>query len=127
VGEILLIAADWRLRALVRAQLLEEGFEVRALPALEVALAHLTGGGARPGLILLDTQGAAFDAQAVSALRQVSGQAPLILCGGAWSQVEAWQEGLTAARVLRRPFRVGDLVEEVRRNWGWVKDDVSPA
>jgi DNA-binding response OmpR family regulator len=127
VGEILLIAADWRLRALVRAQLLEEGFEVRALPALEVALAHLTGGGARPGLILLDTQGVAFDAQAVSALRQVSGQAPLILCGGAWSQVEAWQEGLAAARVLRRPFRVGDLVEEVRRNWGWVKDDVSPA
>jgi DNA-binding response OmpR family regulator len=126
VGEILLIAADWHLRALVRAQLLEEGFEVRALPALEVALAHLKAGGERPGLILLDTQGVAFDAQAVSELRQVSGPAPLILCGGAWSQVEARQEGLAAARVLRRPFRVGDLVEEVWRSWGCLNDHVAP-
>jgi DNA-binding response OmpR family regulator len=126
VGEILLIAADWRLRALARAQLLEEGFQVRALPALAMALSHLTGGGERPGLIILDTQGVEFDAQALSELWQWSGQAPLILCGGPWSQVDLWQEGLAAARVLRRPFRVGDLVEEVRGSWGWVKGDVSP-
>lgn len=126
MGEILLIAADWRLRALVRAQLLEEGFEVRALPALEVALSHLSGGGERPGLIILDTQGVEFDAQAVSELWQLSAQAPLILCEGAWSRVDVCQEALTDARVLRRPFCVGDLVEEVRRNWVCVKGDVAP-
>jgi DNA-binding response OmpR family regulator len=126
VGEILLIAAGWRLRALVRAQLLEEGFEVCALPALEVALAHLSRGGERPALILLDTQGLAFDAQALSNLRRLSGQAPLMLCAGASSPVEAWQEGGAAARVLRRPFRVGDLVEEVRRSWGCLKGDMAP-
>ncbi len=121
-----MIAADWRLRALVRAQLLEEGFPVRALPALEIALSHLTAGGERPGLIILDTQGVEFDAQAVSELRQLSAQAPLILCEGAWSRVDARQEGLSAARVLRRPFRLGELVEEVRRNWVCVKGDVVP-
>jgi DNA-binding response OmpR family regulator len=126
VGEILLIAADWRFRALVRAQLLEEGFQVRALPALEIALSHLTAGGERPGLIILDTLGVEFDGQAVSELWQLSAQAPLILCQGAWSRVDVCQEGLAAARVLRRPFRVGDLVEEVRRNWVCVKGDVVP-
>ena len=126
MGEILLIAADWRLRALVRAQLLEEGFQVRALPALEIALSHLTAGGERPGLIILDTQGVEFDGQVVSELWQLSAQAPLILCQGAWSRVDVCQEGLAAARVLRRPFRVGDLVEEVRRNWVCVKGDVVP-
>ena len=126
MGEILLIAAGWRLRALVRAQLLEEGFEVRALPALEVALAYLSRGGERPALILLDTLGVAFDAQAMSDLRQLSGQAPLILCAGACSPVEAWQEGWATARVLRRPFRVGDLVEEVRRNGGCLNGHVAP-
>lgn len=42
VGE-LLIAADWRMRALARAQLLEEGYPVAAWPSLELArtwLAH---------------------------------------------------------------------------------------
>ena len=121
-----MIAADWRLRALVRAQLLEEGFRVRTLPALEVALSHLTGGGERPGLIILDTQGIELDGQAVSELWQLSAQAPLILCQGAWSGVDVRQEGLAAVRVLRRPFRVGDVVEEVRRNWECVKGDVMP-
>ena len=39
--EIFLIAADWQFRALVRAQLLEEGFEVRSWPSLKAALQDL--------------------------------------------------------------------------------------
>jgi DNA-binding response OmpR family regulator len=115
VGEILLVAADWQLRALVRAQLLEEGYEVRALPSLDLALAHLLHTGEPPRLTILDAQGVHIEAQKLVHLQQLTGQAPLILCGGALSRAELSREDLPPAHLMLRPFRVEDLVEEVRR------------
>ncbi len=115
MGEILLIAADWQLRALVRAQLLEEGFDVRALPSLEIALAHLLRSGGQPRLTIVDTQGLQAEARQLSDLWRLTGHAPLILCGGALSGEALVQEGLVPAEVLLRPFRVGDLVAQVRK------------
>jgi hypothetical protein len=115
VGEILLIAAGWRLRALVRAQLLDEGYSVRALPTIESALAVLSQSGEQPRLAILDTQGLMIDAERISDLWQVTGQAPLILCGGVWNRGSLSQGDLPPARVLLRPFCVGDLVEQAKR------------
>ena len=81
MGEILLISADWPFRALVRAQLLEEGFQVRAFESLEAALATLMHGSEQPRLTILDMQGIEAGARVVSDLRQLTGEAPLILCG----------------------------------------------
>jgi DNA-binding response OmpR family regulator len=121
VGEILLISADWQFRALVRAQLLEEGFQVRALSSLEAALATLMGGSEQPRLTILDLQGVEGEARAVSDLWRLTGEASLILCGGPSSQADLSQEGWPPARVMLRPFRIGDVVKEVRRLWGWTE------
>ena len=118
MGEILLIAADWQLRALVRAQLLEEGYAVNALPSLEIALATLIRGGEQPGLTILDTQGIEIQAPVLSDLWRLAGGTPLILCGGVFSRAELSQEGMPPAQVLLRPFRIGDLVEQVRKVLG---------
>jgi DNA-binding response OmpR family regulator len=116
VGEILLIASDWRFRALVRAQLLDEGYAVRTLPSLEIALAYLMRGGKQPRLTILDAQGNEIEAQVLPGLWRVAREAPLVLCGGMLSRAALDQEGLPpTAQVLLRPFRVGDLVEEVQR------------
>jgi DNA-binding response OmpR family regulator len=123
VGEILLIAADWRLRALVRAQLLEEGYAVNALPSLELALATLIRGGEQPGLTILDMQGIEIQVRALSELWRLTGEAPLFLCGGAFGRAELSQEGMPPAQVLLRPFRVGDLVEQVRKVLGCPGDN----
>lgn len=132
MGEILLIAADWQFRALVRAQLLEEGHQVRALPSLEIALAHLIRSGERPQLIVVDVQGREREMQLLSNMCRLTSKVPLILCGGALSQsaleraallwVRLSQEELPAVRVLLRPFRVRDLVAEVRSFGAWPKD-----
>jgi DNA-binding response OmpR family regulator len=114
VDKILLIAADWRFRALVRAQLLEEGFEVSAWPSLESALAYLLRGGQPPQLILLETEAVEIEARMVSDLWQLAGQAPLLLCGGASSRGTLGGEGWPPATVLMRPFRVRDVVQKVR-------------
>ena len=116
MAEILLIAADRHLRALVRAQLLDEGYAVRALPSLGIAMAYLARSGEQPRLTILDMQGLDIEAQALSDLWRLSGEAPLILCGGMLSRTALSQRGLPpTARVLLRPFRVGDLVEEVKK------------
>jgi len=115
VGEILLIAADWQLRTLVRAQLLEEGFDVRALPSLEIALAHLLRSGGQPRLTIVDTQGLQVEARQLSDLWRLTGQTPLILCGRTSGGGALAQEDLSPAEVLLRPFRVGDLVAQVRK------------
>jgi DNA-binding response OmpR family regulator len=115
VDRILLIAADWQFRALVRAQLLEERFEVGAWPSLEFALAHLLRGGEQPQMIVLDAEGLEFETRMVSDLWQLAGQAPLLLCGGASSRAALSQEGLPPATVLMRPFRVRDVVQEVQK------------
>jgi DNA-binding response OmpR family regulator len=122
VGEILLVAADWQLRALVRAQLLEEGYGVKALPSLDLALAHVLRTGELPRLTILDAQGIHIEAQDLARLQQLTGQAPLILCGGALSRAELSREDLPPARLMLRPFRVADLVAEVRRVLACPKD-----
>ena len=115
MGEILLIAADWQLRALVGAQLLEEGCQVRVLPSLDVALAFLLRGGELPCQTIVDMQGSRIESCALADLWRLSGQAPLILCGGATSQATLAREDLPPVQVLLRPFHVGDLVGQVRR------------
>ena len=115
MGEILLIAADWQFRALVRAQLLELGYTVRALPSLEVGLAYLLRGGQQPRLTVLDTQGLEIEGPMLADLRRLTGGAPLILCGGAFNRPLLAQMEAPPDRTLLRPFRVGDLVEQVRR------------
>jgi DNA-binding response OmpR family regulator len=118
VDAILLIAADRRFRTLVRAQLLEEGFEVSAWPSLEYALAHLLRGGEPPQLIILDAEGIEIKARVVADVWQLTGQAPLLLCAGVYSRAELDREGFPPARVLLRPFRVEDVAQEVRKVLG---------
>jgi DNA-binding response OmpR family regulator len=126
VGEILLIAPDWQFRALVRAQLIEEGYAVKALPSLEVALADLACGSARPRLAILDVSGLAIDAGALTDLWRLTGEASFILCGGILSRAALDRENLPPkAQVLLRPLRVGDLVKEVRKVLAWAEDETA--
>jgi DNA-binding response OmpR family regulator len=114
VGEILLIALDWRLRALVRAQLREDGWAVRAAPSLEVGLACLARSKQPPRLIILDMQGLEREAGLLPELVRLTGGLPLVLCGGMLDRAALEEGRLPArARVLLRPFRVRDLVKAV--------------
>ena len=123
-----MIAADWQFRALVRAQLLEEGYQVRSLPSMAAALQHLFRSDEQPALTILDMKDLGAEAGEVRDLWWLAGEAPLILCADALSRnglekaVPGWEE-LPQVAVLCRPFRVGDLVTEVRRMWAWSEGD----
>jgi DNA-binding response OmpR family regulator len=114
VGEILLIAADWQMRALVRAQLLEEGYEVRAWTGLKPAMAHLLQGGPQPRVTILDLAGIDADVQTLSDLWVLTGQMPLLVCAGRADGDLLLRPGMPPARILLRPYRVEEVVEWVR-------------
>lgn len=133
MGKIFLIAADWQFRALVCAQLLGEGFEVRPWSSFQAALQDLIISGQRARLTILDIKDLDFEAGATGDFLRLMEDTPLILCGDALSQsslstlltsrAKVDQEGPPPDRVLLRPFRVGDLVEEVRRVWACLEGE----
>lgn len=135
MGKIFLIAADWQFRALVRAQLLEEGFEVKPWPSLKAALQDLLISGEQARLTILDTKDLHFEAGATADLLRLMRDTPLILCGDAMSQsslsnlvagrATMGRESPPPVRVLLRPFRVGALIEAVRRVWACPEGDAA--
>lgn len=112
--QVLLVVSDWRERALILAQLQEEGYTVHAADTVQWAIALLCRGLIAPDVAVVDliSQGAAE--QELVALRKLIGNAPLVLCTGVYEQADI-QDELTPARVLVRPFRIQDVVDAV---WG---------
>ncbi|HEY76770.1 MAG TPA: hypothetical protein G4O00_11430 [Thermoflexia bacterium] len=114
-GKILLIAAEWRTRALLLAELEEAGYDVVALPGVRWALVALAGGRLTPALVVLDVTG---DAEArpdqVHRLLRMLGDTPVVLLVGAYDartfaslrdQVAAW---------ISRPLYLARVVDAVR-------------
>ena len=115
--DVLLVAADWQSRTLLLAELQEAGYSVIAAPALRHAYRALIGRKVHPRLILLDVTG---DQDAtppyVEQLRELAPGSPLIVLVGAYD-LAAWQPlEDRVAGFLRRPLKVGDVVELVQRH-----------
>lgn len=113
---VLLVAAEWRARALILAELREAGYDVLALPGLRLALSALAAGWARPSVVVLDVVGdpEAQPSRVRQMVRLLRG-VPLILLVGAYEarsfaplreEVDAW---------LTRPLRVASVVAAVTR------------
>lgn len=115
VGEILLISGDWQTRAFLLAELQEAGYEVIALPSVEVALSALASGRLTPGLVLLDTRPALTRAQAEQVLYLLEEGVPLVLIVGAYEARTFAPLREKVAAFLSRPLRVEDVVGQVRR------------
>lgn len=114
--DLLLVAADGHARALLLAELQEAGYNVVALPSLEVALAALATGRVDPALVVLDTQGdPRADARGIGQLLNfLEEDVPLVLVVGAYDARALAPLRPRVAAWLSRPLRVGDVVAAVR-------------
>lgn len=115
--EILLIAADGRARAFLLAELQEAGYDVVALPSLEVALAALATGRVTPALVLLDVQGdPRADPRGVGRLLNfLEEDIPLVLVVGAYDARALAPLRARVAAWLSRPLQIEEIVATVRR------------
>ena len=121
--EIILIAKEWKARALITAQLSEEGYEVMALRTIEEAVTLLSRGMVRPRLIILDTVGQSIEQSTLADLQALADDVPILVCSGPFdlARFDFQEAGFTD--LLIRPFAVRDVVDKVGQVLGkGVKD-----
>ncbi|MCD6552730.1 MAG: response regulator [Anaerolineae bacterium] len=117
MAQVLLVVNDWRERALILAQLQEEGYTVHAVSTVPWAIALLCRGLIAPDVAIVDVVGQDVAERDLVTLRELIGDAPLVLCTGVYERADT-QSILAPTRVLVRPFRVQDVVDAVREVLG---------
>jgi len=100
---MLVVGRDWKFRALLRAQLREEGYEALAFETLQDAEAERAGAAA----LVFDTTDSKPE-EWRPLLQSLAASMPVIVVAGADEAVE-----VTPVRVLRRPVRLADIISVV--------------
>ena len=104
---VLVVGRDWKFRALLRAQLREEGFEARGFESLTDVFPELSSAGTAPAALIFDTADA--PQPELDSLASLKAPCPVVVVATADESIAAPQ-----ARVLRRPVAIGALVTELR-------------
>lgn len=101
---VLVVGREWKFRALLRAQLREEGYEALAFETLQDIEAEKVGAAA----LVFDT--ADFKPEEWQPqLTQLAAALPVLIVAGADESLH-----LPRARVLRRPIRLAEVVSALR-------------
>ncbi len=109
--DIVLLATEWQPRALIRAQLIEEGFDVVAMDAWSMARRHLKAG-LKPRLAIVDLKGLPHPAAVLADLRTLM-TADRVLVVTAIGTVPQAEIDSLGFRALSRPLTIQDLVRIV--------------
>ncbi len=101
---VLVVGWDWKFRALLRAQLREEGYEALAFETLQDAEAQRADAAA----LVFDTTDSR-PAEWQPLLQQLATSLPVVVVVGTEELMD-----VAPARVLRRPVRLADIISVVR-------------
>jgi hypothetical protein len=106
--DVVLLAANWRTRALLRAQLIEEGLEVCAVDGWPGMIAQFQSVGL-PWVAVVDLQSLPEPVRVLEELQKLMDPRRVIVLAAAGTvppdRVQRW-----SFRVIRRPFRIGQVV-----------------
>lgn len=111
--DILLLGAEWPARALLRAQLIEDGHDVVAADAWPVAR-HYFRDGAKPRVLIVDLHGLPDPATVLAELPALTppSRTLVIAALGTLSADEIRAKGF---QVMSRPAAVGEIAAAVAR------------
>ena len=109
--DVLLIGRDWTARALLRAQLLEEGVEVKAFETAADALEGLVHSAT---LIVADISANDQPSVELDQLALWAKRIPTWLLASHSANAECAIQGRGFERVLFRPVMVGELVRDIK-------------
>lgn len=108
--EILVVGKAWKPRALIRAQLIEEGYDLIGLESLDEAMTWLEKKLSRPFLLIFDSTESGLSNDTVASLKALAGTLRVLLCAGPY---EITDVDLSGIDVMVRPFFIKDLVAKV--------------
>jgi hypothetical protein len=109
--DIVLLGTKWQTRALLRAQLIEEGFEVLATDTWPMMRQYL-GPGEKPRLAIVDLQGLPDPERVLNDL-SILMKPDRVLVLTAMDTVAPDAIERLGFRVLKRPVSIGDVVTAV--------------
>ena len=115
MARILLAGHHWQARALLRAQLIEEGLDVEAHETIREALKSLEASPALPTLFVADltfSDDPASDAQLLSAW---SMRVPIWILASRSLIVQEFLKGHGFEMTFFRPIDLGELVEQIKQ------------
>ncbi len=114
MNRILIAGEDWQSRAMLRAQLLEEGFEVEAHETIAGALDALGRGAGLPQMMLADVSASRDPVADLRALSPWSHKIPLWIIASRAFRLDDGLHGHGFEIILPRPVEVGELVDRIK-------------
>src|SRR5712692_9833122 len=111
-ADIVLLSADWHTRAPLRAQLIEDGFEVLATDTWPMMREHLRPG-SKPRLAIVDLQGLENPTEVLDGLRVLM-KPDHVLVLTALGSVTPEEAEHTGFLILRRPVSIEEVVQAAR-------------
>jgi CheY-like chemotaxis protein len=115
VAQVFLAGKDWQARALLRAQLIEEGVSVEAYETVEEALAQLELGSALPALLIADLSTSDHPSADVERLASWARRIPIWIIASHTSSVKGGFEGRGFEKLLFRPVDMGQLLQQIKQ------------
>ncbi len=113
--QVFLVGKDWKARALLRAQLLEEGLEVEAHETAGSALKSLERPPWLPALLIADLSASDNPNAEVNQLASRADHIPIWIIASRTLHVEGALETRGFEVVFFRPLDVGKLVNRIKR------------
>ena len=115
MAQVFLAGKDWQARALLRAQLIEEGVSVEAYETVEEALAQLELSSVLPALLIADISATDHPSADVDCLTIWAKRIPIWIIASHTSSVKGGLEGRGFETLLFRPVDMGKLVEQIKQ------------
>ncbi len=113
MAQVILVGKDWQARALLRAQLIEEGVEVEAYMTTAEALEGM--GDLLPELLVADLTESEDPSGEIEELGKWTRQIPVWIVAGRNLIAGEALRGRGFEMILYRPIDVGELVEQIKR------------
>ena len=114
MAQILIVGKDWTARALLRAQLIEEGFEVEAYEDVQEVVDRLWGSAEMPSLLIVDLFECEKPAEDIATVSHWAKLLPVWILTGHGTAGAGELEGQGFERIHFRPIDVGTLVRDIK-------------
>ena len=113
--QVVVVSKDWQARALLRAQLIEEGLEVDAYETVRTALATLVETDLLPAMLVADLFASDDPATDIEQLATWASQIPIWVIASRNLIAEKRLKGRGFEVILFRPVDMGELVEQIKQ------------
>jgi CheY-like chemotaxis protein len=113
--QVLLVGKQWKARALIRAQLIEEGLDVEAYQTVRDALERLKTSTQRPPLLIADLSESDDPSADLDQLAKWAKRVPLWILASPSTIVSQGLQGRGFEAILFRPLDVGKLVDQIKQ------------